>query len=96
MALTPLCELVSDAWWYSVLMGTFFFLSERCNLINFLFLSLVFSLSVLMLWFPLAFLNQEIASQFWHLQEVLESSGDSLSLWGLYFPGRLFLWVLRL
>lgn len=78
--LTPLCELVSDAQLVFCCNGDLFFpLSERCKLVHFPFSRLLFSLSVLMLWFPLAFLNQEITSHFWHLQEVLEPSGDRLS-----------------
>lgn len=42
-------------------------------------LSVFFSLSVLMLWFPRAFLNQEITRHSWHLQEALEISADRLS-----------------
>lgn len=41
--------------------------------------SVFFSLSVLILWFPQAFLNQEVTSHSWHLQEALETSGDRLS-----------------
>lgn len=50
------------------------------------FLLSVFSLSVLMLWFPHAFLNQEITKHSWHLQEALETLCGQ-ALWGLRFPG---------
>lgn len=77
--LTPLSKLVSNACKYSILMGTFF-LSERCKLVHFLFSCLCCSSPpVLILWFPHAFLNQEITSLSWHSQEVLETSGDRLS-----------------
>lgn len=42
-------------------------------------LSVFFSLSVLMLWFPRAFLLQEITRHSWHLQEAPETSTDRLS-----------------
>lgn len=46
---------------------------------------------MLKLRFPQAFLNQEITSHFWHLQEVRESSGDRFSgvctFLAVCFPG---------
>lgn len=42
-------------------------------------LSVFFSLSVLMLWFPRAFLNQEITRHSWHLQEAPESLSVEVS-----------------